>query len=392
MKQLRAVGASADQIEKAMLRLHIRPVLTAHPTESTRRTLLGLQARVADGLLAREAAAADEIRLIEQSLEGEVELLWLTSEVRQERPTVLDEVSTALWYLETRLLEAGAYMHSTLALAFENEFARTADSFRLSVPLRFGTWVGGDRDGNPYVTPEITIATSRRASYVILGRYVAAIDELTRKLSLASSIAKPPDALRKSLEKDRAQMPLIWRKNRRRNADEPLRLKLSFIEERLEATRRLVASRDAGRPRRVRAAYPEASAFEADLELIRDVLLSAGAEQACRTAFDPLLATLRAHGFHGLMMDVRDHADVHTAAINEILPAGKKGADAAQLRAALTARSKSLLRARKLSAGTKRVIVTFRALPTILDGAGEGARSPLYLSCSRRGGEQFKGH
>src|SRR3982750_3408016 len=109
-------------------------------------------------------------------------------------------------------------MHSTLALAFEEEFARAADRFRLAVPLRFGTWVGGDRDGNPFVTPEITIATSRRASYVILGRYVAAIDELTRRLSLASSIAKPPDALRKSLEKDRAHISLVWEKRRRHTA------------------------------------------------------------------------------------------------------------------------------------------------------------------------------
>ena len=281
MKQLRSVGASGDNIEKAMLKLDIRPVLTAHPTESTRRTLLGLQARVASGLLARESAPADTVRLIEQTLEGEVELLWLTSEVRQDRPTVLDEVSTALWYLETRLLEAGAYMHSTLALAFEEEFARSADSFRLSVPLRFGTWVGGDRDGNPFVTPDITVATARRARHVILGRYIEAVDELTRRLSLASSIAEPPEDLTKSLEKDRKLLPQIWKKNRWRNAEEPLRLKLSFIEERLHATRRLVASRDAGRARRERASYPDANAFEADLMLVRGALLRAGAEQAC---------------------------------------------------------------------------------------------------------------
>src|SRR3982750_4335746 len=137
MRQLRKLGATPEDIERAMLALDIRPVLTAHPTESTRSTLLGLQARVADRLLARETAPADEVRLIEQSLEGEVELLWLTREVREDRPTVLDEVSSALWYLETRLLEAHGYMHSTLALAFEEEFARSADAFRLAVPLRF---------------------------------------------------------------------------------------------------------------------------------------------------------------------------------------------------------------------------------------------------------------
>lgn len=383
MKQLRSAGASGNDIEEAMMRLAIRPVLTAHPTESTRRTLLGLQARVASGLLAREAAPADEVRLIEQSLEGEVELLWLTSEVRQDRPTVLDEVSTALWYLETRLLEAGEYMHSTLALAFEEEFARTADSFRLSVPLRFGTWVGGDRDGNPYVTPEITIATARRASYVILARYAAAIDDLTRKLSLASSIAKPPDALIKSVASDRKLLPLVWKKNRRRNEDEPMRLKLSFIEGRLEATRRLVASRDAGRPRQEPAAYQNVEEFEADLLLIRDALLSAGAEQACRTAFDPLLAAVRAHGFHGLMMDVRDHADVHSAAIEELLAVKKPGSETAKLRKALSGGAKSLVRNRKLSADTKRVVDTFRAVQTIQDEAGEAAACTYIVSMTR---------
>ncbi|HJP86591.1 MAG TPA: phosphoenolpyruvate carboxylase [Gemmatimonadaceae bacterium] len=383
MKQLRTVGASADDIEKAMLRLAIRPVLTAHPTESTRRTLLGLQARVASGLLARETAPPDEVRLLEQGLEGEVELLWLTSEVRQDRPTVMDEVSTALWYLETRLLEAGAHVHSTLALAFEEEFARAADAFRLAVPLRFGTWVGGDRDGNPYVTPDITIATARRASYVILGRYIEVIVDLTRRLSLASSIAPPPHALLDSLERDRKQLPSVWKANRWRNADEPLRLKLSFIEARLEATRRLVASRDAGRPRREPAAYPDAGALESDLVLIRDALLKAGAQQACRTAFDPLLATVRAHGFHGLMMDVRDHADAHSAAVAELLPGAHGASETAKLRKALSAKGKLLSAKRKLSPDTKKVVDTFRAVQTIQDEAGEAAACTYIVSMTR---------
>src|SRR3982074_1728965 len=164
MRKLREMGRTAEEVESAMITLDVRPVLTAHPTESTRSTLLGLQARVADKLLARERAPADEAKLIEEQMEGEVELLWLTSEVRQDRPSVLDEVSAALWYLETRLLDAGAQMQQALAVAFEEEFSRSGDSFRLAVPLRFGTWVGGDRDGNPFVTPEITVATARRES------------------------------------------------------------------------------------------------------------------------------------------------------------------------------------------------------------------------------------
>ena len=391
MRELRNLGASAEAIERAMLNLDIRPVLTAHPTESTRRTLLGLQARVADDLLARESAPPDEVRLIEQSLEGEVELLWLTSEVRQDRPTVLDEVSSALWYLETRLLEADAYVHSTLALAFEDEFARSADAFRLAVPLRFGTWVGGDRDGNPYVTPEITIATARRASHVILGRYRDTLEDLTRRLSLSSSIVPPLDALIKSLEKDQKLLPLIWKKNRKRNADEPLRLKLSFMSARIEATRRLVASRDAARPRKEPAAYPNVAAFEADLQLVRKFLLRAGAEQACRTTVDPLYAAVRAHGFHGFMMDIRDHSDVHAAAVKEILAPKDGDVDGERLRSALLARKPILGKNRKkISDATRQAVDTMAAIRTIQDEAGEPAACTYIVSMTRSAEDLLK--
>lgn len=390
MRQLRHLGASAEAIERAMLALDIRPVLTAHPTESTRRTLLGLQARVADDLLARESAPPDEVRLVEQSLEGEVELLWLTGEVRQDRPTVLDEVSSALWYLETRLLEANAFVHSTLALAFEDEFARSADKLRLAVPVRFGTWVGGDRDGNPYVTPEITIATSRRASHVILGRYRDTLDDLTRRLSLSSSIAPPLDALMTSLEKDHKLLPLIWKKNNKRNADEPLRLKLSFMSARIEATRRLVASRDAGRPRKEPAAYPDVAAFEEDLVLVRKSLLRAGAEQACRTTVDPLYAAVRAHGFHGFMMDVRDHSDVHAAAVKEILASKNGDADGERLRSALLAGRPILSKSRKISDATRRAVDTLEAIRTIQGEAGEQAACTYIVSMTRSAEDLLK--
>jgi phosphoenolpyruvate carboxylase len=383
MRQLRKLGANAEAIEQAMLALDIRPVLTAHPTESTRRTLLGLQARVADDLLARESAPPDEVRLIEQSLEGEVELLWLTIEVRQDRPSVLDEVSSALWYLETRLLEADAYVHATLALAFEDEFARSADTFRLAVPLRFGTWVGGDRDGNPFVTADITIATSRRASHVILGRYLEALDDLTRRLSLSSSIAPPLDALVKSLDTDQKLLPITWKKNRKRNADEPLRLKLSFMSARIEATRRLVASRDAGRPRKEPAAYPDVAAFQEDLQLVRKSLLRAGAEQACRTTVDPLYAAVCSHGFHGFMMDVRDHADVLSAAVAEILPPKDGDTDGDRLRAALLSKKPILSKRRKISDATRQVVDTMEAIKAIQDEAGERAACTYIVSMTR---------
>ena len=384
MQQLREKGCSGEQVEEAMMNLDVRPVLTAHPTESTRSTLLALQARVADNLLAREKAPLDEVKLIEQELEGEVELLWLTAEVRQDRPSVLDEVSTALWYLETRLLHAGSRVHATLALAFEEEFARSADAFRLATPLRWGTWVGGDRDGNPYVTPEVTLATARRASYAILGQYHEALDELVRRLSLSAAIAPPPEALTRSIEKDQIVLPDVWTKNRLRNADEPLRLKLSFMSARIAATRRLIASRDAGRAVEEPAAYVLADAFEADLLLIRAYLSGAGARNACRTVLDPLLASVRAHGFHGFMMDVRDHADSHAAAVEDLMAgAGLPEADGDRLRAILLGGPPLRRVEVPVSNETRKVLDTFRAIHTVQLEAGERAASTYIVSMTR---------
>ena len=356
MRRLREAGRTADEVLGAVARLDVRPVLTAHPTESTRRTLLALQARVADLLLARERTPGVGRPPIEEALDGEVELLWLTAEVRQDRPSVLDEVSTGLWYLETRLLDASARARDALVRAFEEEFAATGEALRTPVPLRFGSWMGGDRDGNPFVTPETTLAAARRASHVILGRYRRTLDELTERLSVSATIRPPTEALLASLDADRHLLPDVWQANRRRNEDEPARLKLSFMAARIDATRRTVASRDAGRPEQLPAAYPNAAAFDADLRLVREYLLGAGAVDACHTVLDPLIAGVRAHGFHGFMMDLRDHADAHEAALRDGAVSTDEG---------------------------RKVHETFRAIRTIQDEIGVEAACTYVVSMAR---------
>ena len=314
MRTLRSEGHDAAEVERAMLALDVRPVLTAHPTESTRRTLLGLQARVADMLLEREGAPPADRRVIEDQLDAEVELLWLTDEVRQDRPSVMDEVSTVLWYLETRLLDAERAREGSARARVRGGVRRDVRRrCRSSVPLAIGNWVGGDRDGNPFVTPEVTIATARRASYAILGRYAAALDAARRA---AVGLGGARRAERRAARVDRADaalLPDVYEANRRRNADEPVRLKLTFMRARVDATRRLTAARDAGRTAAEPAAYGRAAELEQDLLLVRENLVTAGATRATEATIDPLLAMLRAHGFHGYLMDVRDHADVATA-------------------------------------------------------------------------------
>ncbi|GJG86959.1 phosphoenolpyruvate carboxylase [Gemmatimonadetes bacterium T265] len=384
MRRLRDDGRTAAEVADAMRRLAVRPVLTAHPTESTRRTLLALQARVADLLLRREAGSAAERRAVVEALDGEIEVLWLTAEVRHDRPTVMDEVSTVLWYLETRLLDAGAHAHDALLRAYAAEFDASeddTDALRLGTPLRLGNWVGGDRDGNPYVTPETTVAAARRASHVILGRYAAALAGLVERLSLSASLAAPPAALVASLDEDRRVLPEVWQANARRNADEPVRLKLSMMAARLDAARRLVASRDAGRPAHEPAAYRDAAAFDRDLGLVREALVAAGARAACRTALDPLLALVRAHGLHGFRLDVRDHADAHRAALDDVAARlGLPPFDGDALRRELTGRRPLVGPEFSCDEATARVLGTARAVRTVQDEAGEDAASTYIVS------------
>jgi phosphoenolpyruvate carboxylase len=392
MTQLRQRGFTAERIGNALASLDVRPVLTAHPTESTRRTLLGLQARVADLLLARESTSTGQRDEIDESLEAEIELLWLTAEIRRDRPTVGDEVSTVLWYMETRLLDASAHAHGALVRAFEDEFDARRDDLRTGSTIRLGTWVGGDRDGNPYVTPATTIAAARRASYLILGRYQAAVTELVQRLSLSAHIVEPSDDLHASLSDDRKLLPQVFEANARRNEDEPVRLKLTFIAARLEATRSLVAARDAGEsPAVPEAAYGTVADLEKDLVMVQDSLAIAGAVHVQRTLFDPLIAAVRTHGFHGLRMDVRDHANSHRAALDEIMTAvGHDRLDDESLRQELSSRRPLVAAHQHLSDATTRVLETFRAVRLIQHEISEEAASTYIISMAKTPGDLFR--
>ena len=381
MRRLRADGRSADEVAHAMRSLDVRPVLTAHPTESTRRTLLALQARVGDLLLAHERAPDWRQREIDEELEGEVELLWLTAEVQRDRPSVMDEVGNALWYLEDRLVDAASRVSQDMLRSFIEEFGLQLDDF---VPIRFGSWVGGDRDGNPYVTPDVTIAAARRSAYAMLAAHRRDIEALVDRLSLSDVLAPAPKALLESLERDRDDLPDVWRANRRRNKHEPVRLKLSFIAARLEATRRLIAAHDAGRVAVEPAAYASAEPFERDLLLVRGALDEAGAARARGSHLDPLLARVQAHGMHGFLLDVRDHADVHAKAVGAIASSvGLGEANLDTLRRELGGRRPLVGPHVPLDDDTRRAVDVFRAMHQIQEELGAEAARTYIISMAR---------
>ena len=365
LRRLREAGRGAAEVARALEALDVRPVLTAHPTESARRTILDLQARVAEGLLARDGAPEAERRAIEAQLEGEVELLWLTEEVRRDRLSVMDEVSNALWYLEDRLLEAAARVRERLVQAFEDEYATAPPP---AILLTLGSWVGGDRDGNPFVTADATLAAARRARRAVLSHYASALTDLGARLSVSGRLVAPSPELRASLERDSAALPGVLEQHRRRDVDEPLRLKLSFMHARIAADP---------------PGYASPREFERDLVLLGDALDAAGAAHARRALVDPLVARVRAHGFHGYRLDVREDASVHTRALAELaMAAGLSLADGAAIRGVLASPPRRAPRV-ALMESTERVIEVFRVMRAIQDEIGAAAAATYIVSRTR---------
>jgi len=386
LRDLKRRGVELEQIRSALERMVVQPVITAHPTESTRRTVLDLQSRVADLLLSRDPAPgtslrgeADEGRALNARLEAEVELLWLTAEVRADRPSVLDEVSTARWYLEDRLLAAVPTVQETIARACSEELGGARP---IAGPqIRLGSWVGGDRDGNPFVTPDITRSAVRRIAWAVLSHYLRRVQELIRCLSLSSRITRVDSALRDSIEADRVAMPDVHALNRRRDADEPVRMKLSFIAARLEATLRLFASREAGRPVHEPAAYADPSALLADLELVRDAVAAVGARRVVEVYLTPILTLVKTAGFAGYHLDVREDAAVLARAVSEVAAAaGLRGLDRETLRAELMGRRPLLSAFARLSEQTERTIEVFRAIRELGREVGRDAVGTFIVS------------
>ncbi len=381
-EQLKARGVGAERVRELVSALDVRPVLTAHPTEATRRTLLRLQARLADALMQRDSAAAAERAKLEAALEADVELLWLTDEVRRDRPSVLDEVSSVIWYLEDRLMQASNEVSDSAARAFRAVFG-----LELGVPIhvRVGSWVGGDRDGNPFVTPEITLGAARRTAYALLQSYHDRIEELLGSISISDRIAAAPEELRTSLEADKLLLPAIWEANRRRDAHEPLRLKLSFIAGRLQALRREIAARDAGQPQNVRGAYARAEELLQDLAIVRGAMLSAGAEYARRTLLDPLILQVENFGFHGYALDLREDSDAHSQAITRIYEAlSLPRPDEAGIAAELKGRRPLVARHLALDEQTTRTLEVFHAMRRVQDEFGQAAAPTYIVSMTRR--------
>jgi phosphoenolpyruvate carboxylase len=303
-------GARPDEVRALVGRLFVMPVLTAHPTEARRRTVLDHLAAVSDALgrLDDERAGARERAATEAELRRAVLALHASDEARPERPTPLDEVRAASHVFSRTLFDVTPAIHREL----EDALAETWPGERLSVGpfLRWGSWVGGDRDGNPHVTAEVTRAAFELHRAIALGRHLADVDGLHRELSASSRRVSLPAELAESLAEERARSPELAARAARHRG-EPIREKLAFIAAHLAATRD-----------RKEGAYPDAAAYTDELRLLERSLAAAGLQPLARGSLYDARRRAEVFGFHLASLDVRQHSAVHEAAVAELLARG----------------------------------------------------------------------
>jgi phosphoenolpyruvate carboxylase len=317
-RQLRERGLSPDEVRALLASLFIMPVFTAHPTEAKRRTVLAKLDRIADGLdaLASASATPDEAAGALERLREEIVALWQTDETRSQRPTVAEEVRNGLYHFESTLFDLVPEIRASLARALEREYP--GERFALPPFLRFGSWIGGDRDGNPSVTPRVSEETLREHKTTALRLHMRSLDLMHGHLSMAERLGTS-DALAASLAADARLFPDEAMRTAERYPREPYRRKLAFMYRKLQATLDSSARpwRADHRPRAGTYASPDD--YLAELQLVQASLRAHRGERLAAGRLATIVSQVETFGFHLVTLDLRQHSERHAAALDELL-------------------------------------------------------------------------
>ena len=299
-----------EDIQKWVNELQVRPVFTAHPTEAARRSILGKLSEISNLLDLPNSESKNE-RLAET-----VDLLWQTDELRLDRPEPLDEAMNALYYLDD--------LAKQTVPEVLNDFARELKRINIDLPvtarpLTFGTWIGGDRDGNPNITPQITEdAVVLQVGHAIRTT-IAAMDRLRQMLSVSTRITGATPELSASVEEDLKRIPEFEQRFLRLNSQEPYRLKATAIVHRLAFTRNRHAT---GGPHVPGRDYRDTSELLADLTLMRDSLFAHRGELIATGLLERTIRSIAAFGLTHATLDIREHSDAHHNVLKNFLGDG----------------------------------------------------------------------
>lgn len=307
------VEASLDEaeIEAVANRLAVRPVFTAHPTEAVRRSVQAKTSEIAELLreLRDPTATSSEQDRTTRRIAELIEAMWQTDELRVERPTPVDEARSVIHFFDTLFTEPVPEVYSEL----DHQLGRLGVTLPTHArPLSFGSWVGGDRDGNPNVTPRVTMEVLRIQHVHAVRNLIAKVEELAAELSPSERIVGVSDELVRSLDSDAARFPQVHTRFTTLSAGEPYRLKLAFIHQRLQNT---LAAFERGAPASTTDGYASEADLIKDLEVIRDSLLQNRGQVLAHGSVRRLIHLVAAFGFRLATMDVREHASKHHATV-----------------------------------------------------------------------------
>lgn len=327
---LKRLNVPPQLIQNLIDQLDVRLVFTAHPTEIVRHTIRDKQRRIADILRrldqAEESAQAVglsstwEIEELKAQLTEEIRLWWRTDELHQFKPSVLDEVDYTLHYFQVVLFDTLPQLYQRFERALKTSFPHLLPPRHRY--CRFGSWVGADRDGNPSVTPEVTWKTACFQRNLVLQKYIASVKHLTNLLSLSLHWSEVLPELLESLEQDQVKMPEVYDRLAIRYRQEPYRLKLAYMQERLENTYDRSCSLYEGNPLPRQSAehiastsYRSGEDFLTELKLIQRNLRETGL--ACQE-LDTLICQVEIYGFNLAQLDLRQESSRHSDALDEI--------------------------------------------------------------------------
>ncbi|MGO1285934.1 MAG: phosphoenolpyruvate carboxylase [Brachybacterium sp.] len=295
----------AEGLQAAVDSLDVRLIFTAHPTEASRRAVLTKLRRISDILGVDTEEGTAERRRQDRDLAELIETLWQTDELRRQRPTPQDEARNALYYLRQIFRQTMPEMLDGLR---EELRAHGADLRSDQVPLRFGSWIGGDRDGNPFVTAEVTRDVLKLQAETSIDLAIEVVADLILELSVSSELTGADEQLQESLAADLSHESDVDRVQQEMYREEPYRLKLGAMRSKLQATRERIRS---GKGHVHGQDYGDSAELQADFEVLRDALRRHGGVRAADGALAIAQQVLAASGLNLATLDVREHSEKH---------------------------------------------------------------------------------
>ncbi len=306
--RLKAAGISLQQALAALHQIHVTPVFTAHPTEVARRTVLAKRRDIAGFLedLDRLPLAVSDADEMEKQILAEITALWQTDEVRLSKPSVTDEIRIGLDPYPMTLFDTVPRIYAEMADSFREVYGVELQNHELPRVLSFGSWIGGDRDGNPFVTSDCTGDALQMARGVIIDHYLSQISKAIGLLSSSVRQIGISESLRQRMKV--YESATLTAHRRRISQAEMYRLFLEIVEMRLRASRTIPAAPPA---------YSHCTEFASDLSLLRDSLRENRGARMAELAIDPLLRAVQTFGFHLHTLDIRQHARVLADTLSE---------------------------------------------------------------------------